>query len=185
MPLADFELFKRHAEERVPDELVAWVRAQPDASSALEQCPYADWLLRLAECLGVSRQWQLKATATCVRKLLGPDSALTAAIDAVERGASEDELMLWLASLDRTARQANDARMFSAARLVADFVHAALVPDDEGLTAAIAGTVAELMARDRLLESGVEAFEASFDTHRRTLRLGLSVPSEHEPESCT
>ena len=49
----------------------------------------------------------------------------------------------------------------------------------------IAGTVAELMARDRLLESGVEAFEASFDTHRRTLRLGLSVPREHEPESCT
>lgn len=185
MPLADFELFKRHAEERVPDDLAAWVRTQADAASALEQCPYADWLLRLAECLGVSRQWQLKATANCVRVLSGPHSALTAAIEAVDRGASKDELMRWLASLDTTARQANDPRLFSAARLVADLVHAALLPDDEGMTAAIAGTVAELMAREVLQEGGVEAFEASYDTHRRALRLGLSVPSDHETESCT
>lgn len=178
MPLVDFEIFKLGAHERVPDDLAAWVRTQTSRSSALSQCPYADWLLRLAECLGVSRAWQLHATASCVRVLSEPHPALTPAIEAVERGAPEDELKRWLASLDTTARQANDPRLYSTARVVADLVHAALVPADEGMTAAIADTVAEVMAREVLLERGAEAFEASRELHRRALRRGLGVPSE-------
>lgn len=177
MPLVDFETFKLGAHERVPDDLADWVRTQASSDSALSQCPYADWLLRLAECLGVSRAWQLHATASCVRVLSEPHPMLTAAIEAVERGAPEDELERWLASLDITARQASDHRLYSAARVVADLVHAALVPDDEGMTAAIADTVAELMAREVLVERGAEAFAASREAHRRALRCGLSVPS--------
>lgn len=174
--VSDFGAFKQRAEECLPDELAAWTREQRDAASALDACPYADWLLRLAECFEVARAWQLKATATCVRALLvSTPKELTDAVDAVEAGASFGELKGWLARVDVIGRTKN-MKPAEAARAVQDLLHVAMVPDDEGMTAAIAHFTAESLARDELLPSGAAAFLAAFDRHRRALRGQLGTP---------